>query len=140
MKWLLITALIAVLTGSAWADDIMTGHYETKQTNLTGTMKVLLLPDNTVRFEVQTVKRGGGDYKESVTTCYAEGIAKLKGTTATYVNPETFGNKVFAAKLRFGKNKVEFKSNADETSQCGMGAWLDGPYRKKNSNIPTFIE
>lgn len=140
MKRMLMTVLLVLMTGSAWGNDTLTGHYETKQKNLTGTMKILLLPDNTVRFEVQTVKRGAGDYKGSGTTCSAEGVAKLKGSVATYVDPEPLGDRVFAVKLSFGKNKVEFKSNEDETNQCGMGAWLDGAYRKKDGDIPTFIQ
>ncbi len=135
---ILVTVLLA---GTAFGKDSLTGQYSTKQTNLTGTLKVKLLPDNQVKFEIQTVKKGGGDYKGSVTTCSAEGVATMENSSrAVYEEKEDHMDKPFKLTMSIKKSSIKIDSNADEVAMCGMGAWLDGTYQKNNSKEPKFSE
>lgn len=121
--------------------ESITGEYRTRQKNLTGTLLVKQLPDNRLKFDIQTVKKGGGDYAGSVTTCSASGIAERKGGgTAVYSNKEDYMEIPFKVVMRLKNNRIVVESNADEVSMCGMGAWLDGEYVKKNSKEPKFSE
>ena len=119
----------------------ITGEYKTKQTNLSGTLLVKQLPDKLVQFEINTVKRGSGDYAKSVTTCSASGVALMnEDGAAVYSYKEDYMENPFKIILHLKKNQIAVESNADEAGQCGMGAWIDGEYMMTNSNDPKFIE
>lgn len=123
------------------AAESITGEYRTVQTNLTGTLKVKQLPGNQVKFEIQTVKKGGGDYAGHVTTCTAEGVAELrKGGQAIYQKNEDYMEKPFNLNMAIRKSSIKVDSNAEEVRMCGMGAWIDGTYRKNNNKEPRFSE
>lgn len=135
---ILVTLLLA---GTAFGKDSLTGHYSTKQTNLTGTLKVKMLPGNQVKFEIETVKKGGGDYTGSVTNCSAQGVATIEnGNRAVYEQKEDYMEKPFKLIMSIKKSNIKIDSNADEVGMCGMGAWLDGTYLKTNSKEPKFSE
>lgn len=135
---LAVILMTVLLAGTAFGKDNITGQYSTKQTNLTGTLKMKLLPDNQVKFEIETVKKGGGDYKGSVTTCSAQGVAVIEnGSRAVYVLKEDM-EEPFKLIMSIKKSSIKIDSNADEVGMCGMGAWLDGIYQKTNSKEPTF--
>lgn len=139
----IIAAGILVLMAAFHAQgaESITGEYRTRQPNLTGTLLVKQLPDNRLKFDIQTVKKGGGDYAGSVTNCSASGIAERKGDgTAVYTIKEDDMEVAFKVLMRLKKNRIAVESNADELHMCGMGAWLDGEYVKKNSKEPKFSE
>lgn len=133
--------LVLVAAFHVQGAESITGEYRTLQTNLSGTLKVKQLPDNQVKFEILTVKKGGGDYAGSVTTCSAEGVALLeKGNRAMYQQKEDYMEKPFKLTMTIKKSSIKVESNADETGMCGMGAWLDGNYQKKKGKEPKFRE
>lgn len=142
MRQIIAAWIICTLSAiSAQAAETITGEYTTKQPSLSGIMLVKQLPDKRIKFEINTVKRGGGDYKGNATTCTAEGIAEMQSDgTAVYIIKEDYMENPFKVVLSLGKKQITVESNADETGQCGRGAWIDGKYLKKNSKVPKFSE
>jgi hypothetical protein len=102
--------------------DNVTGRYVLRYSNVRGSLNVLLLPNNKIKFSlIALLETGGGAPRNGV----VEATVALKDNTAIYQDGGC------TISMKFLNNRVKVKeSNVDE---CGFGAFVtaQGTYLRK---------